>query len=332
MRHGLSVLLFILMFAAAGCSIHEVPEGGDENAGVVLSLDIFLDDEISQYASIAYSTKAAGPQARYIVRFFPIVGEKVVTEAPFEFVATEDALTDRTYALGVPPLNYHLEVWADWTAGDAPFYNAADFGAVAVNLKPYIGAVASKDAFCGSMDLDLSGYPANNSIATASITLSRPVARYNFISTDKDEFLNYWAGEIAASDGTNVKDPDAVDLSGIRVVVTYPQYMPSVYDLHQGLVTDSATGVSFETHLKVLPDGNLEVAWDWVLASGEDPSVVVSLAFYDYDGTFINKIDDVQIPLSPGLNTTVTGKLLTSDFSSGIRIDPSFDGEFIIHI
>lgn len=317
----------------SGCAIHEVPEGGDETGGVVLSLDIFLNDNISQLATIFYEkTKAAAPEARYIVRFFPRVGDHYLTDAPFEFIKNESDLTDRTYALAVPPMDYHVEVWADWVDGQSAFYDTADFGAIAVGTNPYAGAQEWRDAFCGSTEIDLSGYPSNNSIATGSVTLSRPNARYSFISTDKDEFLDYWASEIAINDGTTIKDPDAIDISSIRVVVTYPEYMPSVFNLHEGVVSDSATGVSFETHPRVLRDGSLEVAWDWVLASDEDASVVVSLAFYSSDGTFINRIDSVNVPLAPGSNTTVKGKLLTSNFSSGIRIDPSFDGEIIVNI
>ena len=317
---------------AVGCTIHEVPEGGDDSAAVTLSLDILLNDNIPQLSTIVYATKSATPQARYVVRFYPRIGDRYLTEAPFEFVANEQDLTDRTYALGVPPMDYHLEVWADWTEQDMQFYDASDFGAVKVNTNPYSGTSFYRDAFCGAMDIDLSGYHSNNSIATATITLSRPVARYNFVSTDKEEFLRYWAGQVAMANGTGVADPDAIDFSKFKVVVTYPQYLPSEYDVHQGMVTDSATGISFETSIRELSDGSLEIACDWVLASGDDPSVVVSLAFYDQDGTFINRIDNLQIPLSPGRNTTVKGKLLTSNFSSGITVDPSFDGEFIVHI
>ena len=331
MRHKLILLLCTLGLMAAGCSIHEVPEGGD-GAQLKLALDIFLNQEMPQIARINWSTKAAAPQARYIVRFYPYVGDKFLTEAPFEFVANETDLTDQRYVLDVPPMNYHMEVWADWVDDGVPFYDTSDFGSIAVNTKPYSGANLHRDAFCGARDLDLSGYIYSTSVATASITLSRPNARLSFISTDLDEFVNYWAGVIAVSNGTNVKDPDAVDLSTFRVVVTYPQYMPGVYSLHSGEVTDSVTGVSFETGMRRLPDGSIEVAWDWILCHDEESSVVVSLAVYDESGTLINSIDNLLVPIAPGCISTVTGKLLTSSGHSGVEIDPLFDGEFIIHI
>ena len=332
MRSKLLILLCALGLMAVGCTIHEVPEGGDEAAAVALSLEIYLDEDMPQFSRITVSTKSWAPQARYIVRFFPIVGDHYIKDAPFEFTATEDDLTDRRYVLDVPPMNYHMEVWADWLEGSAALHNAADFGSVTINTDPYTGGVATRDAFCGAKDIDLSGYTANNSIATASITLTRPIARYTFISTDKDEFINYWASEVAMDNGTNVKDPDAVDLSSFRVVVSYPQYMPSVYNLHEGIVADSATGVSFEAKLTELADGTVQVAWDYVLAQDETASVVVSLAIYSDTGKLITYLDGIQIPVAPGHETIVTGKLLTSAIHHGVIIDPSFDGEYEIHI
>jgi hypothetical protein len=317
---------------AAGCSVHEVPEGGDDSTAVALSLNIILDEEMPLFTSVDFSTKAAAAQARYIVRFFPRIGDHYVTDAPFEFVKTEANLSTRTYSLGVYPMDYHVEVWADWLQGDTPFYSTADFGAIGVGTTPYSGADKYRDAFCGSFDIDLSAYPGNNSIATAEVTLHRPNARFTFIANDREDFLRYWASETALNDGTGVKDPDSIDLDTFRVRVIYPQYMPSEYNLHDGEITDSATGVWFETGMSMLKDGTVQVGWDWVLADGESSSVMVSLEFLDNRGTLINRIDNILIPVAPGKLTTVTGKLLTNNISSGIIIDPSFDGEFIVHI
>ena len=331
-RHPLISLICVLGLFAAGCSVHEVPEGGDDSATVALSLNIILDEEMPLHAMVNYSTKASAAEARYIVRFFPRIGDHYVTDTPFEFVKTESELTDRTYSLGVYPMDYHVEVWADWIQGDIPFYSTADFSSIGVVTNPYYGADIHRDAFCGSFDIDLSAYHANLSIATAEVTLHRPNARFAFISTDREEFLRYWAAEIALNDGTGVKDPDSIDLDTFRVRISYPQYMPSEYNMYEGEVTDSATGVWFETSMAKLKDGTVEVGWDWVLATEETSSVVVSVEFLDDKGTLINKIDNLLIPIAPGKQTIITGTLLTSDLNNGITIDPSFDGEFIVHI
>ena len=106
MKHRpLILLLCTLAFFAAGCSVHEIPEGGEDNAFVALALNIKLDKEMPLHSLVSYSTKAAAPEARYIVRFFPRIGDHYVTDSPFEFVKTESELTDRTYSLGVFPMD-----------------------------------------------------------------------------------------------------------------------------------------------------------------------------------------------------------------------------------
>ena len=331
-RIPLISLICALSLFAAGCSVHEVPEGGDDSATVALSLNIILDQEMPEYTSLSFSTKASSEEARYIVRFFPRIGDHYVTDTPFEFIKTESELTDRTYTLGIYPMDYHVEVWADWTRGSDPFYSTADFGAISVNTSPYSGADIHRDAFCGEFDIDLSAYHTNSSIATAEVTLHRPNARFVFISTDREEFLRYWASELALIDGTGVKDPESIDLDTFKVRIHYPQFMSCTYNLHEGEVTDSATGVWFETSMAKLKDGTVEVGWDWVLAAGESASVMVSLEFFDNEGNPVNRIDNILIPIAPGKVTTITGKLLTSNLNNGIIIDPSFDGEFIVHI
>ncbi|MBR5034046.1 MAG: hypothetical protein IKX71_01945 [Bacteroidales bacterium] len=333
MKHRpLISLLCVLCLMAAGCSVHEVPEGGDDSAAVALSLNIILDKEMPQHSLVSYSTKASAPEARYIVRFYPRVGDHYLTDTPFEFVKTEADLTDRTYSIGIFPMDYHVEVWADWIQGGTPYYDTANFGAIGVNTNPYSGADIYRDAFCGSFDIDLSAYPGNNSIATAEVTLHRPNARFTFISTDREDFLRHWASEIALNDGTGVKDPDSIDLDTFRVRIIYPQFMPSEYNVGEGEVTNSATGVWFETSMTMLKDGTVEVGWDWVLADGDASSVMVSLEFFDNEGNLINRIGNILVPVAPGKLTTITGRLLTNNISSGITIDPSFDGEFIVHI
>ena len=332
MHRQLIIFICALGLLAAGCSVHEVPEGGDENPSVALTLNIDLDETMPLHSALVYSTRADKDLARYIVRLYPYVNDTYLKDAPFEFVATEADLTDRSYTIGVLPLNYHVEVWADWTRGETPFYDAADFGKIVLETEDYTGADEHRDAFCGEMDLDLSVYQENLSSHEATIVLARPNARFCFFSDDREEFLRYWAGVIALDNGTNVKDPDSIDLNDYVVRVYYPQYLPSEYDSHEGSVTDSATGVWYETKMKDLRDGTIEIAWDWVLATGDASSVVVSLAFFDQDGKFINRLDNILVPLAPGHLTTITGKLLTSNIQSGITIDPSFDGEFIVHI
>lgn len=326
----ITVLCTLGLLAAGGC-VHEVPEGGDEYASVALTLHLSMSQDIPENQTVVYETKAvSAATARYLIRLFPYVGEKHLTVTPYTFSFTAEELSGRSFTVDVPPLNYHVEVWADHLMDGKPCYNADDFGAISVGLDPYAGGSEQRDAFCGEADIDLSIYKENQNVHKEDIALRRPNARFTFVATDKDRFFKRVAEMRAEKSKAGEEEP--IVTSDFRIRIIYPQFMPSVFNLHNGRNVDSATGVSFWSSMTELPDGNVSIGWDWVLANDDNASVVVSLALYDKDESFISRIDDILIPLSPGKNTTVMGKLLSSGMASGISIDPSFDGEIIVPI
>ncbi|MBO4475960.1 MAG: hypothetical protein J5737_04510 [Bacteroidales bacterium] len=330
MKHPIliSVICTLGLLAAGGC-VHEVPEGGDENASVALTLNLAIDRDVPENRTVVYESKAASaPSSRYLIRLFPYLGGKFITVTPYEFSFTAEELSSRTFTVDVPPMNYHVEVWADHISDGNPYYNADDFGAISVGLDPYAGGSELRDAFCGEADIDLSVYHENRSAHSTDIALRRPIARFTFVATDKERFFKRVA-EFRAKK-SDAGESGHITAGDFRIRIIYPQFMPSVYSLHNGRNVDSATGVSFWASMTELPDGNVNIGWDWVFASDDKASVVVSLALYDKDESFISRIDNIMIPLSPGKNTTVTGKLLSSGMDSGISIDPSFEGEFTV--
>jgi hypothetical protein len=321
------------LLVTAGCNVHEVPEGGDEHPYVSLTLHLSLPQDLPQFRTVEYASKAedrpsGGLDARYLIRFYPYVGKDYAEIPVHEFSFEAAELKDQTFTVDVLPLDYHVEVWAD----HAGCYSAGDFKAVEAVTEPYAGGSNRRDAFCGATDLVLSGYKENINWHESSMILHRPNGRFNIVATDKDQFLKFWAAQLAQRSGSAVKDASLIDLREFRVRIIYPQFLPFVYNLHAGRHIDSVTGVSFETTLQETEDGNVEMGWDWVLANDEKSSVVVSLALYEADGTFISQVDNIQVPLCPGKNTTVKGNLLSSGVHSGISIDPSFDGEYTVII
>ena len=328
----ISVLCAMGLLAAWSC-VHEIPEGGDENASVEVTLDLNLNQAVTQHQTVEYGTKAASSAtARYLVRFFPYVGENHLTVTPYEFSFSADALSSRSLKMEVPPFNYHIEVWADWTDGDKPYYNADNFGAISAVTDPYTGGSEFRDALCGSIDADLTVYKENQSSHKADIVLHRPNARYEFIATDKDKFFTRVSAIRATKAGGAAEDQSSIFLSDFTVEIIYSQFLPYTYNLHTGLVIDSASGVKFQTSMTELEDGTVNIGWDWVMAKDEESVVVVSIAFYDKDGSFISSLDDIMVPLCPGKKTTVKGNLLTSNMGGGLSIDPSFDGEIVVPI
>ena len=329
------VLLFLAacIFLAGGCRVHEVPtDGGPDGGSVVeLTLKLNLDKALSLYQEIPFETKAEEYEARYVVALFRYASETPNTKPDYVFLFTEPEMQDRSYMVEVAPMNYKVVAWVDYVKGGEAFYTSpllagameseSSFQEVTLVPGSYTGNSPWRDAFYGAQDVKLASYLTNRSQHEMEVTLARPNAHFNFVATDRDQFI-----ENIASKGSN-----HFDVSDFSVKVTYPQFLPCTYNLFTDKPVDSRTGVSFDVEPTLLEDGNVEVGSDWVFANADKTTVIVSLSFYDAKGQYISSLNNIEVPLCQGKNTTIKGALLTNGVSSGISIDPSFDGEIIIN-
>lgn len=332
MKRRLTILSLIpAILLLAGCRVHEVPEGGDDGAVVELSLRVKIDPSLTQYKDIPYEVKADDAyQARYVVGLFRYASETPNAKPDYVFLFTEDAMESRTLQVDVAPMNYKVLVWADYVQGDEVFYTSPIFlqdlskeKFTDVTLQePYAGNSPWRDAFYGAQDVKLAGYMANRSQHTEEINLERPNAHFNFVATDMEQFASYMASKSSGS----------FSVDDFQVKLSYPQFLPCTYNLFTDKPVDSCTGVEFSVTPVMLQDGSVDLGGDWVFANADKTSVIVTLSFYDARGQFISSLNNIEVPLCRGKNTTIKGALLTSGVSSGISIDPSFDGEFVIEL
>lgn len=84
------------------------------------------------------------------------------------------------------------------------------------------GSNDMRDAFAGN----ITGAVYEQSLE-ATVPMSRPMAKFNFITTDLADFL---AGNVA--------------LEGCKIVFKYNGFMPCAYNMHTSKPTDSRTGTS----------------------------------------------------------------------------------------
>ena len=335
MRHFRFIIPAILALALAACDVHELPVG---DADVAVTLNLRYNYDLPQYQTMDFDTRADGQQyiTRYVINLYKYASETYSTTPSYSFVflGTSIKNLDNTFTFGVEAANYRVVVWTDYIAYGTEvdlFYNPTDFSEVVLTNK-YYGAEPMRDCFFGSEDMLMADLLASGSTYDCTVNLERPVARFNFISTDSDKFLDYWIQQLALRNGTFVKkDKKDLDLNKFSVRFVYPQYLPNTFNLHSGKAVDSATGVSFTTNMQVLEDGNIDLGFDWVFM-GDEGKVVVSLELYDQDGTYISTVSNITVPVKRGQQTTVIGKILTSGISSGISIDPTYDGEFTVFI
>lgn len=333
----LIALALTALFFAAACDVHELPYGEPR---VDVTLHLSYDYDMPQYRTVEF-TKAGDDtqyQTRYVVKLFKYTSEDYSHAASYEFIYYSSELDnlDRTVKFQCEPAHYRVEIWTDYVLANSTadlFYNPSDFSEVTLTSS-YEGNNIRRDAFYGALEADLSTLLSTESTYEDTIHLARPLARYNLISTDKEQFLDYWVQQLAIRSGTMVKvDRSSLDLNKFRVRFVYPQYLPSAFNLHSDRPVDSRTGVKFDALMSVREDGDVDLGFDYVMVGGEtEGKVIVSLELYDQDDTYISTISNIEVPLMRSHQTTVIGKILTSGISSGVSIDPTFDGEFVIQI
>lgn len=166
--------------------------------------------------------------------------------------------------------------------------------------------------------------------------MERPLAKFEFISTDLQEFITKAmeelskkkAGQTDARDGDTV-DP-AIDLSKYRVVFYYSGYMPCAFNIMDNKPCDSMTGVSFESTIKAVDEHEARLGFDYVFVNGKESSVMVTVALLDEDGTQLSRSNQIEVPLKRSMLTVVKGSFLIQETGGGVAIDPDFEGEFNI--
>lgn len=330
-RHG---LIFIL---AAAFIILPSSCSRNSDCTVAVSLNLGYDLEMAQSAPVELDTKAGdgGWQYRYIVRLFKYDESgkySLDPEYSFTFTREEGLSPDNSLEIRVEPAPYRVIVWTDYVLRGSEedlYYSTEDFGKVSLLLPAYTGSDPRRDCFFGSGDLLLQDKPSGK--AEADINMTSPLARYDFISTDRERFVKYVLRQRAAG-GTTKSPLYGIDLDGYHVKVSYQQFLPSAFSLHSGRPVDSVTGVNYSTNMQVREDGTVLLGFDYVFANESSTKIVVALDFFDGDWNLINSADDITIPLTRNSNTSVRGEMLTRGIEEGVVIDPFFDGEYNLEI
>ena len=318
----------------ASC-VHEMPEDSRRERAVTLSVHHDKDwDRYEQTVSRADDPRYA---ARYHFQIFKADDPgKPVREV--EFTRGDVTRGDFSTTLPMPPGDYVLHAWSDWADKDSKesyFFDSSDFANI-VYTEPYNGNNELRDAFRGVTSFTVEETLDAEYSVVASLNMERPLARYEFISTDLVEFLEGEAsrGRFSFSRGDSPADiPSRVpDFGDYTVKMIYTGYMPSVFNNLTNKPVDSATGMSYEARIDILNDSEARLGFDYVMVNGHESSVAVALEIYDPDGALIGRVSPVDVSTKRSRNTVVKGRFLTSKATGGVGINPGFDGEFNIEI
>ena len=337
----------LALLLVSACNVHEWPQP----PGIVaLKVNLNFESDITKWhhnyvestitevgRGETYDGRVLSGYMRYIIRAYPVLDrQRAVQDYTHEFVynAEISGSYDRSFVIELPEGNYTLMVWADIvpTFGVAHYYNAANFSEIELQ-GDHQGTTNYRDAFRGSRAVSLVSDIVDREPAIYDIAMQRPLAKYEFITTDLKEFIDKeieYLQKQAATRGEEI--PTRIDTDNYNVVFYYTGYMPCAYNLSIDKPVDSKLGVKFVSKLDVLSESEASLGFDYVFVNGSTSLVTVQIGLYDENDRQLALSDPINLPLSRNLHTILKGSFLMQQASGGIRIDPNFDGDHNIVI
>lgn len=355
MKKIISLIAFLSLLLLYSCNVHQWPEVSD-NVKLHLRLDYdteltewnhkITDEEIiDQGLGEVYDNALKGGVIRYIVRAYPYAGKIKSSHSyikEFEFTRNIADGYNCEYILDLPEGEYSIMVWSDLLpAEDAtPYYITDDFAAI-INQEEYSGNTNYRDAFRGYGTVDLNADIYDRAPEQLSIKMQRPLAKYEFVTTDLDEFIEK---EIARLEGLKKAKPynndenlvdnttRTINIEDYKVVFYYSGYMHNTYSMYDDKPVNSALNVRFEAKLQKLSDKAASIGFDYVFVNGVKSTASVKIGIYDQEGTQLSLTETIKVPVLRNYHTILTGSFLMSDSSGGMYIDPEFEGDHNVNI
>lgn len=341
----LSIILSILFFSLSSCDVHEIPSQKDETFDFELNLDFAT--ALPLFKEVTYTRGSEEqPDIRYIIKVYKVNGENDdsrIVDQTFIFTKPYSANPNYTVRLPLPAGSYRFRVWTDYVdrgSDTDKYYITSDFAAISLNNDgKHHGSTEFRDAFkgnaygevydCDKYSYENGAFPENK----VTVNMNRPMGRYEFLSTDLDEFLDRVYDTRAESEETYpdwrdlsyAQIADLIDLNKYKVVFRYNAFMPSVYNHYMNFNGNSSTGVTFESTMKITDKG-MQMGFDYVFTP-EETEMNLSMEVYNEEGSLIASSGGVSVPIANSKNTLVKGEFLTAISDGGVSINPGFDGD-----
>lgn len=331
MRQRYSVILAAVSVLASSC-VHEWPEQAESRA-VTLHVSHAMDWTHHEIEV----ARAGSTLARYHFKICA-AGDPARMVAEREFVSDDLSRGDFTTDISLPAGDYDLWAWSDYADGDSQkslFFNSEDFTSIWYP-DPYNGNNELRDAFRGAVTFTIENTFDAGYHKDVELQMERPLARYEFISTDLAEFLENEISrgeQNAASQGRSAPSRvEDIPLESYRVKMIYTGYMPSEFNNFINKPVNSKLGMSYDAKITRLNDNEARLGFDYVMVNGHESSIPVAMEVYDPEGTLIGRSNPVDVPTKRSQVTVVRGKFLTSKATGGVGINPDFNGDYNIEI
>lgn len=320
----------LMGLSVSSCDVHEFPDPTPKEMEFVLNLN--YDTNLPLYKIVEYEDETRSAIAeeydvRHIVKVFDAEAEGAGARMElyhFEFIEADISELNTSLTLSVVPGNYNFIVWSDYVKADSNVdlhYNTTQFEEIALQGETHAGSDDFRDAFRGTVISEVS-----DTIVEVTVEMGRPMAKFNFVSVDVEDFIVKIASEEISPSGVDV------DLAEYKAVFRYQGFMPYSYNMFTDKPADAKTGVTFETSLRRLSDSEAELGFDYVFVNGSESTMVVAVEIYDSQERLISSFKPIDVPLVRSKLTTVKARFLTSEAEGGVSIVPDYDGEHNIEV
>ena len=341
-------LSFVSVLALfVGCStVHEFPDMSDtpkRKALISISLDIDLNTELPIYKVVDLRTEMSSDATTLYDLRHTFSLHKAYPDGSYRrdadtvVVVTEpvNSTEHKTVQIEVDEGLYNILVWTDYVdAGQSAdkYYNTTNLSEIILMHKEdYVGNNLYRDAFRGMQSCEASADKSDNRV---TVTMHRPLARFEFISTDYDAFVEEVVRHSLQQDNTATAEELTRNfrLEDYKAVFNFSGYMNCSYNIFSDRPANAWTAVKFENQLSALENGEVWLGFDYMFVGTIDSVVAVWVEIYDKNGKQISGSPVIDIPLLRNKRTVVKGEFLTTQTSGGVKVDPGFDGDHNIPI
>lgn len=331
LRYLITAIHLLCCGILVSCDVHEFPNPQPKE--MEFSLILNYDTNLPLHKVVEYDMETRSEQLeqysiRYIVKVYNATEGAESREElyHFEFYRENTTQLNTTLVLSILPGNYNFAVWTDYVLTEDCcdlHYNTNMFEEIALQGDIHAGSNDYRDAFRGVISSEVS-----NDVVEATVDMCRPMAKFNFVTTDIDDFIAKIASEAPAL----TSRPQQDILNDYTVIFRYHGFMPSSFNMFTNKPVDALTGVSFTSSLRHLNDGNAELGFDYVFVNGTESNVMVSIEVYDSHNNLITNSKAIEVPLMRSKLTTVKARFLTSDAHGGVTLIPDYDGEHNVQL
>ena len=335
MKRAIYYIWTLLLCFLISCDVHEWPEY-PEPVKKTIRLKLDFDTSMSE-KEVFYNARSVNEigdyEMRYVLRAFAVEsdenGRSVSRNASWEYVFTRkvsfnDYDTFVDVPIELPAGDYSLMAWADFVlAGttDDHFYAPDNFAEIILHGN-HKANTDMRDAFRGKSEIVLS-----RSTGEIVVHMSRPLAKFSFVSTDLQKFIDkeLQARNRNAGMGDETR---SLNIEDYKAMFYYNGVMPCAYNMFTGKPNDSKVGVRFESSITKTNESEVLMGFDYVFVNGTESTASITLALFDKDGKEIFTSNPIDVPLKRAQHTIMRGEFLTIETSGGVGIVPDFDGEY----